>query len=586
MGGPCGADDIDDLEQESNAVVEGASIRVAALVGEGREEFVEQVAVGGVDLDEVETSVVGAMGRSREGVNNGVDAGLIESLGRGVVGCEPDGTGAEGLPSAFAGVEQAFASEGRGHGGFAACVGELDSGADALGVDELGDAGEAGNVVVGVDAEVGGGDASFGEDRGCLEHNEGGSALGAGPEMNEVPVIGESVLRGVLAHGRDADAVGEGDGAKLKGRKKRMAHDVSLAWKMNWTSEEMMREREKRCNLGGKKGCRIHAMLPTGRIAMRRGIVVLMLAVTCAGVNAQGGASLTGTETEMARTIDAHVNSDLALLEKLVDINSGTMHPEGVVAVKDVLVPRFEALGFKVRWVPMEAETGRAGDLVAEHLCADGEGKCGKRLLLIGHMDTVFEPSSTFQKYAVVANTDGKIATGPGIADMKGGLVVMLAALEAMQESGVLKHCEIRVVLSGDEERVGAPIEVARRDLIGAAKASDVALEFEPSARLNGQDSVSIGRRSSTTWRIEASGVSGHSSQIFGERLGYGAIYELARILDGFREELPEDGLTYNVGLVLGGATAEVNEGNTGGSATGRRTWWRLRRLRAATCAR
>jgi len=303
---------------------------------------------------------------------------------------------------------------------------------------------------------------------------------------------------------------------------------------------------------------------------MRRGIVVLMLAVTCAGVNAQGGASLTGTETEMARTIDAHVNSDLALLEKLVDINSGTMHPEGVVAVKDVLVPRFEALGFKVRWVPMEAETGRAGDLVAEHLCADGEGKCGKRLLLIGHMDTVFEPSSTFQKYAVVANTDGKIATGPGIADMKGGLVVMLAALEAMQESGVLKHCEIRVVLSGDEERVGAPIEVARRDLIGAAKASDVALEFEPSARLNGQDSVSIGRRSSTTWRIEASGVSGHSSQIFGERLGYGAIYELARILDGFREELPEDGLTYNVGLVLGGATAEVNEGNTGGSATGK----------------
>jgi glutamate carboxypeptidase len=316
--------------------------------------------------------------------------------------------------------------------------------------------------------------------------------------------------------------------------------------------------------------CRIHAMLPTGRIAMRSGILELMLVATCAAVAAQDGASLTGTETKMVRAIDAHADEDLVLLQKLVVINSGTMHPEGVVAVKDVLAPRFEALGFKVRWVPMQAETGRAGDLVAEHLCPGGEGKCGKKLLLIGHMDTVFEPSSTFQKYALVANSDGKVATGPGVADMKGGLVVMLAALQAMEEAGVLAHCEIRVVLSGDEERVGAPIEAARRDLIAAAKRSDVAMEFEPSGRLNGQDSVSIGRRSSTTWRIEATGLSGHSSQIFGERLGYGAIYELARILDAFRQELREDGLTYSVGLVLGGATAQVNEENTGGSATGK----------------
>jgi glutamate carboxypeptidase len=282
---------------------------------------------------------------------------------------------------------------------------------------------------------------------------------------------------------------------------------------------------------------------------------------------------LTKTEQQMAAFIDAHNGADVALLQQLVDINSGTMHLAGVEAVKDVLVPRFEALGFKVRWVPMQSQTARAGDLVAEHPCPQGAGKCGQRLLLIGHMDTVFEPSSSFQKYAIVPNSGGNVATGPGIADMKGGLVIMLAALRAMQDAGALDKPEIRIVLSGDEERFGAPVELARRDLIAAAKESDVAMEFEPSGRINGinsQDTVSIGRRSSTTWHLETTGLSGHSSQIFGERLGYGAIYEQARILDAFRRELPEAGLTYNAGLILGGATAEINDDATGGAATGK----------------
>ena len=272
----------------------------------------------------------------------------------------------------------------------------------------------------------------------------------------------------------------------------------------------------------------------------------------------------------MVRSVDAHAEADFRLLQQLVDVNSGTMNLAGVEAVKDQLTPQFAVLGFKARWVPMQAQTGRAGDLIAEHPCPSGEGRCGKRLLLIGHMDTVFEPSSSFQKYALVAGSGDKIATGPGVADMKGGLVVMLAALDAMKQAGVLEHSEIRVVLSGDEERMGAPMQLARHDLIEAAKESDVALEFEPSVRLQGQDTVSIARRSSTTWHIETTGLSGHSSQIFGDRLGYGAIYEMARILDAFRKELPEDGLTYNAGLLLGGATAEINAENTGGTATGK----------------
>jgi glutamate carboxypeptidase len=281
-------------------------------------------------------------------------------------------------------------------------------------------------------------------------------------------------------------------------------------------------------------------------------------------------AGLTPLETRMAAAVDTNSAADRALLEQLVNINSGTMHLAGVVAVKDVLVPRLQTLGFQVRWVAMDTVTGRAGDLVAEHPCPTGTGHCGKRLLLIGHMDTVFEPSSTFQRYAPVLDSAGKSATGPGVADMKGGLVIMLAALQAMKQASALDKAEIRIVLSGDEERPGAPLEKARHDLIEAAKQSDVALEFEPSLRADGQDTISIARRSSTMWHIEATGLSGHSSQIFGEHFGYGAIYELTRILDAFRTQLPEDGLTYNVGLVLGGATAQMNGEETGGEATGK----------------
>jgi glutamate carboxypeptidase len=278
-------------------------------------------------------------------------------------------------------------------------------------------------------------------------------------------------------------------------------------------------------------------------------------------------------EAVMVKAVDASTAADVALLEQMVDINSGTMNLAGVVRVKDVIEPQLQALGFKTTWHPMEQVDERAGDLVAEHPCALGKGKCGKRMELIGHMDTVFEPNSSFQKYAVLPGTNGKIATGPGTGDMKGGLVVMLSALRAMKATGVLDKTEITIVLSGDEERAGAPVSVSRKDMIDAAKHSDLALEFEgtsPKGGAEGPDAVRLGRRSSETWLIETTGKTGHSSLIFGDAMGYGAIYELTRILDQFRTELQEPGLTYNVGLVVGGATAEENAAKTGGDATGK----------------
>ena len=299
-------------------------------------------------------------------------------------------------------------------------------------------------------------------------------------------------------------------------------------------------------------------------------LLMMATATVSFAQNQTHAAGLTPAEARMAATVDANSAADRALLEQLVNLNSGTMHLAGVVAVKDVVATRLQDLGFHVRWVPMDTITGRAGDLVAEHPCPAGTGHCGKRLLLIGHMDTVFELSSSFQRYTPVPDSAGRAATGPGVADMKGGLVIMLAALNAMKQAGALDKAEIRIVLSGDgTSRRTTGEGPSRSD--EAAKQSDVALEFEPSVRQgDGQDTISIARRSSTMWHIETTGLSGHSSQIFGDHFGYGAIYELTRILDAFRTQLPEDGLTYNDGLVLGGATAKMNAEQTGGEATGK----------------
>jgi glutamate carboxypeptidase len=164
----------------------------------------------------------------------------------------------------------------------------------------------------------------------------------------------------------------------------------------------------------------------------------------------------------------------------------------------------------------------------------------------------------------------GNIGTGPGVNDMKGGLVDMIFALRAMRSADVLKKAEITIVLSGDEEAHGEPASISRRDMIAAARHSDVALEFEGTPRQYGVFYGSVSRRSSITWHIATTGETGHSSGIFSADKGYGAIYELTRILDAFRTQLPEPNLTYNVGMVLGGSSLSVDDASNNGTAAGK----------------
>jgi glutamate carboxypeptidase len=293
----------------------------------------------------------------------------------------------------------------------------------------------------------------------------------------------------------------------------------------------------------------------------RLSLAVLTIAATLSASMHASAQTLTKPEQVMVTTIQHEAPEGIALLEKIVNINSGTMNTAGVVAIKDIFEPQFKALGFATHSVDMSA-IKRGPTLVAEHPCPAGTGHCGKRMLLMGHMDTVFEKDSPFQKYSIVPNTGGKIATGPGVADEKGGLIVLLYALRAMQTAGVLKDTEITIVFTGDEERSGSPREVARGPLIEAAKKSDIALEFETTMVVDGVDYGSTSRRGSGGWTVTATGKTGHSSQVFSPAMGYGAIYELARILDAFRTQLPDKSLTYNTSLIAGGTTVVQDKTN------------------------
>jgi glutamate carboxypeptidase len=258
--------------------------------------------------------------------------------------------------------------------------------------------------------------------------------------------------------------------------------------------------------------------------------------------------TLTADERALTAFIDADNDHALALLEKAVNINSGTMNFAGVRAVGALFRAEFDALGFRTEWVD-GAPFERAGHLVADH---PGPGP---RILLIGHLDTVFEPDSPFQKFERI---DANSARGPGITDMKGGDVVMLQALKALHSTGVLKSMNIAVVLTGDEEAGGRPLAASRAALVKAAQGAEVAIGFEDGAS-NPKTAV-IGRRGTTGWELRVKGKPAHSSQIFNAENGYGAIFEAARILNAFRERLAgQPHLTFNPGVIIGGTSVEYD---------------------------
>ena len=295
---------------------------------------------------------------------------------------------------------------------------------------------------------------------------------------------------------------------------------------------------------------------------MRHLIAGLLLAASLLPAPPSAAAGeLAPVEQQIVHAVRAGLPDGLSLLETAVNQNSGTMNFDGVRAVADLFAPRFEALGFAVTWKPGEA-WGRAGHLVAERRGAEN----ALHVLFIGHLDTVFEPDSPFQTYQRLSETQ---ASGPGVTDMKGGVVVMLLALGALQDAGILDQLTVSVVLTGDEEKSGKPLDLARADLTEAARKADIAIGFEDG---DGNPATAVvSRRGYSSWMLTTRGKAAHSSQIFREDLGSGAIYEMARILHAFQEQLSGIAyLTANPGALLGGTEVVYDSEATRGNASGK----------------
>ncbi len=319
----------------------------------------------------------------------------------------------------------------------------------------------------------------------------------------------------------------------------------------------------------------------------------------CIGANQTLTAQTTKATTTLSKEeqkvmdyIDANMPRAIALLKESVDINSGTLNIEGVKKVGAIFARDFEKANFKTKWVPMPDSLRRAGHLVAsigfnneaEYTAAAKDKNTaarkpnfskkktelaktnkGKKLFLIGHLDTVFEPDMPANPFTMINDST---ATGQGVTDMKGGDVVMIIALQALQAQGLLKDANIIAYLTGDEEHAGYPREVSRGDFIETAKQTEIALAFEGA---NGLNSVATARRGASGWLLNVKAKTGHSSGVFTPYAGYGAIYEAARIVNEFRVQLStEKYLTFNPGVFIGGSEMNYDETKATGTAIGK----------------
>ena len=269
---------------------------------------------------------------------------------------------------------------------------------------------------------------------------------------------------------------------------------------------------------------------------------------------------LSKTEEKIIKQVRLLNEESIDFLEKVVNINSGTLNLEGVKEVGDIFRNEFDAIGFDTHWIDMPEDMNRAG-----HLFASIKGTKGKRLLLIGHLDTVFEKNSPFQAFEQINDS---MAYGPGANDMKGGDVIVLFALKALSKLNLLHKSTITVAFTGDEESTGKPLSISRKELIEAAKESDVALGFETATGFN---NATIARRGASGWKVEVEGVRAHSSGVFSKHTGAGAIFEMSRILHRFYNEVRgEEYLTFNPGNLMGGTFVDYDAKASGGTVFGK----------------
>ena len=273
-------------------------------------------------------------------------------------------------------------------------------------------------------------------------------------------------------------------------------------------------------------------------------------------------AALDKNEREIVKQVEQNMPQALEEIKQAVNINSDSLNIEGVKKVGAIATEQLKAIGFEVEWLDGSA-FNRAGHVLATHKSKNPDAI---KILMIGHLDTVFAKHDNFTTYKQI---DEHTASGPGVADMKGGNTIIITALKSLQALNLLENVSVKVLLTGDEESSGRPLSLSKKAIVDAAIWADVALGFE-----NGDNNIKTAmaaRRGYTGWTLNVTANAAHSSQIFSDNVGYGAIYEASRILNNFREQLAtQPNLTFNPGLIVGGTNADYDSANSSATAFGK----------------
>jgi glutamate carboxypeptidase len=247
-------------------------------------------------------------------------------------------------------------------------------------------------------------------------------------------------------------------------------------------------------------------------------------------------------DAKVLAAAEAARTGQLKLLQQIVDIDSGTGDADGGRKVAGVLIPRLEALGMSVERVPAE-EAGLPENLVAR-LSGTGRG----RILMIGHMDTVFGPGTVARR---PFRMDAERAYGPGVDDEKGGVVEGLFALQLLHDQGFKDFRQITFLIETSEER-GSP--GTRKLIARLLQDVDVELNLEPG---DPPDALTVWRKGSSTFHIDVKGRAAHAGMAPQE--GRNAALELIhqiRADDVFPKS--GDGLTANLTIVRAGARNNI----------------------------
>lgn len=256
--------------------------------------------------------------------------------------------------------------------------------------------------------------------------------------------------------------------------------------------------------------------------------------------------SLSDGEKALVAWVDEHQQDILEELRVHVEMNTGTDNVAGIDQYRNVLEGNLQALGFGTETIPVDGMEllDCAGSTMefADHLLATRSAGAGTKLFLNGHMDTVFSSDDDFQKLEVLP--DG-VLKGPGVIDMKGGMVVLINALRALQSQGLLDDSNMTVFLNSDEE-VGS---LSSRPIIERlARAHDLGLVFEGTK----DNKMTRLRKGLGQARIKVTGRESHAGSA--HEHGVSAVLEMAhKVIDIEKLTDYEKKVTVNTGVISGG---------------------------------